>query len=653
MWREDEAFKGVVQNCGQEFYDEEKQIIKHPGGIDSSKTLLSVDLASGSVVVTEERRLGNDFPFPGWGVVTTAINLDKERSDQKQPRVQPGNLNAVEAARNFKDSPEIIQRYTIFNPQNVYRSAAEVLELHDATGVDIMPRGNAVNPDDIIGVGLVCFRPERIAKQLTIASVNMQAKIDEKSFPRIVDDVFSNYVAKEMTSVVPQVDEMRSEIERNVDEASRALQENPGINTDGNKVLTKVKEARDKIRQKAEGKIPPVSEEFINAMAAKYATDLLYNESPEIFKLVEDAVARGMQQAAKEGKYETLSKHQNNERVALVVAGGPASGKTQATEMALHSLADSRDVMAFSTDQLRTLVSPGETGGPAFTDLEANLVFRQIIGKMDRAMKADIAPTILSEGTSLNPGAINHLLTGGAEVHASLISIPAGVALERAGKRAASDKAADQGRSYSDEYLLGLHKQDGTALPNITSQLQGKNVQLSIFDNNVARGQSPELIGRMNLQTMEMEIYNVQKLAELEQKGKIDPTQSKDQGMYSAADKLPENNISFLTDALKKFKVTFRDGERGEEYATSKPGEKLTITNQALFDSKQENPYDKALTSPFLEEAKKAEQEQKSGDSWVKKLGLEDKAEKPRSFLEAAQAGKYGNIGSKGGAHEL
>ncbi len=52
-------------------------------------------------------------------------------------------------------------------------------------------------------------------------------------------------------------------------------------------------------------------------------------------------------------------------------------------------------------------------------------------------------------------------------------------------------------------------------------------------------------------------------------------------------------------------------------------------------------------------EAKKAEQEQKSGDSWVKKLDLEDTAEKPRSFLEAAQAGKYGNIGSKGGAHEL
>jgi len=584
----------------------------------------------------------------------------------KKTELQVGNLNAVEAARNFKDDPEIIERYTVFNSKNVYRSAREVLELHDATGADIMPRGNATNPDDIIGVGLVCFRPERIAKQLTLASVNMQAKIDEESFPRIVDDVFSNYVAKEMASVVPQVNQMRLEIERNVEEASKALQGNPTINTEGNEVLTKVKEARDEIRQKAECKTPPVSEESINDTAAKYATDLIYNGSPEIFKLVEDAVARGMKQAVEEGKYEPLSQSQNNERVAIVVAGGPASGKTQATEMALHSLEDSRDVMAFSTDQLRTLVSPGETGGPAFTDLEANLVFRQIIGKMDKAMKSDVAPTILSEGTSLNPEAINHLLTGGAEVHASLISIPAEVALERAGKRAASDKAADQGRSYSDEYLLELHKQDGMALPNITSQLQGKNVQLSIFDNNVERGQSPELIGRMNLQTMEMEIYNVQKLAELEQKGKIDPTQSKGQGMYSPDDKLPENNISFLTHALNKFSVTFKNGEMGEEYAASKSGEKLTITDQALFDSKQENSYHRTLTSPFLEEDKKiglgSDKVVSALDSEVvakfcditnslKKSGI--KFEEAGKFVETIKHGKSGNIGSKGGTHNL
>jgi hypothetical protein len=84
MWQEDAAFRGAVQNCGQEFYDEKLNIIRHPGGIDSSKTLLSVDLNNGSVVVTEERRLGSDFPFPGWGVVNAARDLGKEQLDQKQ-----------------------------------------------------------------------------------------------------------------------------------------------------------------------------------------------------------------------------------------------------------------------------------------------------------------------------------------------------------------------------------------------------------------------------------------------------------------------------------------------------------------------------------------------------------------------------------------
>lgn len=49
----------------------------------------------------------------------------------------------------------------------------------------------------------------------------------------------------------------------------------------------------------------------------------------------------------------------------------------------------------------------------------------------------------------------------------------------------------------------------------------------------------------------------------------------------------------------------------------------------------------------------KFEEKESDQKTRVKKLGLEDKAEKPRSFLEAARAGKYGNIGSKGGAHEL
>jgi hypothetical protein len=39
--------------------------------------------------------------------------------------------------------------------------------------------------------------------------------------------------------------------------------------------------------------------------------------------------------------------------------------------------------------------------------------------------------------------------------------------------------------------------------------------------------------------------------------------------------------------------------------------------------------------------------------SFVEKLGLQKPDETPRSFVKAMQAGKYGNIGSKGGAREL
>ena len=84
MW-EDDVFKKVVGNCGQEFYDKEKQIIKHPGGIDSSETLLAVDLKNGSVVATEERRLGSHFPFSGWGVVTVAREFLKSSPSQDSP----------------------------------------------------------------------------------------------------------------------------------------------------------------------------------------------------------------------------------------------------------------------------------------------------------------------------------------------------------------------------------------------------------------------------------------------------------------------------------------------------------------------------------------------------------------------------------------
>ncbi len=104
MWREDEAFRKVVENCGQEFYDKEKQIIKHPGGIDSSKTLLAVDLKNGSVVATEERRLGEGFPYPGWGIVTASREKSSPSKDSPSGSLSPRAERSREVSLGAQDS---------------------------------------------------------------------------------------------------------------------------------------------------------------------------------------------------------------------------------------------------------------------------------------------------------------------------------------------------------------------------------------------------------------------------------------------------------------------------------------------------------------------------------------------------------------------
>ena len=51
--------------------------------------LLVVNLKNGSVVVTEERRLGNDFPNPGWGIVTASREQSSPSKDSPSGSLSP------------------------------------------------------------------------------------------------------------------------------------------------------------------------------------------------------------------------------------------------------------------------------------------------------------------------------------------------------------------------------------------------------------------------------------------------------------------------------------------------------------------------------------------------------------------------------------
>ena len=77
-----------------------------------------------------------------------------------------------------------------------------------------------------------------------------------------------------------------------------------------------------------------------------------------------------------------------------------------------------------------------------------------------------------------------------------------------------------------------------------------------------------------------------------------------------------------------------------------------TFTKSLREDFTKTTPYP-ALEMQELHQQVDSEEKKGNEESFVKKLGPKNSDEKTRSFVEAMQAGKYGNIGSKGGAREL
>jgi len=76
------------------------------------------------------------------------------------------------------------------------------------------------------------------------------------------------------------------------------------------------------------------------------------------------------------------------------------------------------------------------------------------------------------------------------------------------------------------------------------------------------------------------------------------------------------------------------------------------FTRSLREDSTKTTPYP-ASEMQILHQQIDSEEKEAGEKSFVEKLGLQKSDEKPRSFVEAAQAGKYGKMKSQGGANEL
>ncbi len=78
----------------------------------------------------------------------------------------------------------------------------------------------------------------------------------------------------------------------------------------------------------------------------------------------------------------------------------------------------------------------------------------------------------------------------------------------------------------------------------------------------------------------------------------------------------------------------------------------LSKLTKSLPETKLQDDSKSTIEKTTQEEKSAVSEPSTEKAGFVEKLGLET-TEKPRSFVEAMRAGKYGNIGSKGGAHEL
>ena len=459
---------------------------------------------------------------------------------------------ALDALRAAQESHRDIEHYTVFNPRNVFRTSNEVLELQAATGESLSPgREKGV-------VNLISFRPERIAQQFTIAEVNAFAKMggDEAEFACISDVVFADYVSPKMEIVTPQILAIREKIQERVKAALEVMGTPAEADFDDQELLRRTKENHVKI-------VARVGDATANNLTEKYMVDALYNESKEIIDLVKSVIAQSMQEAQKDRIYEPLTMKPNSERTAHFSSGGPASGKGVLTANTLHSYPDG-DVSIFGVDRLRPLVKPekdcptdSDLSPTQFTDLEADAVRRRVIGYQDEQITLGAAPDMIVETTGIHPLAVADYGRGGASVKLAVISVPAEVAIERANHRARfSENPQDRGRSLDDKYLLQVHSSDGRVLSNLLENLPSKilpdqNVSLEIKDNNVAKGEPARLAAEVDFGKKTIRVHDFNSFISIEQKSKIDPDKTKDEGIYSSEDKMPQNNISSLLKAAE------------------------------------------------------------------------------------------------------
>jgi hypothetical protein len=508
---------------------------------------------------------------------------------------------------------------TIFRPQNVTTSVAEVAELRDLTGLDASE--------------LVTFRPERLALHELLIRVNAELSVPDGSK---IEDLGINF--RRMTSVIlgGYIEPRMQVVASTYDALKRSLQES--IDRELGPLFSAAPASRDALVAEWEAKAhapgPEMQRAVFRALARivsallvrhgevwgsrelvrSLATNLACNGygSEEIGRLLEpwiDAAAKG------EG-YAVLPRQ--DEPVVMNTKGPSASGKStlRPLQKALAGKIGVRwsEFALISPDIWRKqLVDYGTLGteykyGGAFTAEELQLIDHKLDRYMARKAERGFMPHLLIDRfrfdsfapDSDEPGS-NLLTRFGRIVYLFFMITPPASLVERAwnrGLEVGRYKAVDDTLAHGVEAYSGMPELFFT-----WAQRTDKRVHFEFLDNSVKFGERPRTVAFG--WNDELNVLDVRRMLDVVRYRRVNIDATAPELLYPDESLLePERNTEFLRQCVERFRaVNFADQPIGRVYLRLENGRPVWTDAEALAralaDRDTRVALNAILTAPF------------------------------------------------------
>jgi hypothetical protein len=299
-----------------------------------------------------------------------------------------------------------------------------------------------------------------------------------------------------------------------------------------------------------------------------------------------------------QGKIKPLTMHPREDARVGLITGGQASGKgtnvSRVTEdMATASGGESSDRMYVNGDAFKPLLgdsavhdqSPSTYVKSQLLQNEANVIKGRII---DHVIGDAQIPNIIIDQVFPEPRLIT---MAGQGIHPAQLVV---VGREIVSAIEGSFKRGEKEQRYENtEGILTLHRNVSAQLPGIIADAMGKNVQLSLFDNN-GDASNPTLIMRGDMKTNSLEILDPVKAAEFFGKSRIQTNAQSPDQVFPEGSQIDLSWLKTITDRNPAAQIRIDIPGAPDVFMEMKDG-KLTVNDPAKLQAALEaTPQDPA-----------------------------------------------------------